>query len=237
MEKEYTMRHHRPFVVVVSACLASAALGIHAQSRSPQPPAQSAAAPVTEALTLQGCLTAAPEGTKGFVLQNATTAGAKSDVARTPAAGTSATGESPSGTVTGQTPTGSTATTTSAPTPAVGAAGATANPASPTFNQDATAGTTGTVARPDTPDATTVREYRLSATSGVNLREHVGHIVQVTGRLVGNDASGTAATAEVRGAARKGPVPPPHDTAAATPPLLTLDVQAIQHIAPSCDAR
>ena len=224
---------HRPAFVAASTILAAALLSAQDSTRAPQPaPAQS---PAPDVMTLKGCL-AQGTGGKGFVLQNASTTSSTSS-ARTPAAGTSATGDAPSGTVTGQTPTGSTATTSASPTPAVGTPGATANPASPTFNQDATAGTTGTVARPDTPESGTVREYRLTASSGVNLREHVGHAVEVTGKLVGNDTSGTAATAQVRGAARKTPVPAPRESPTATPPLLTIDVQAVQHIAPSCDAR
>jgi hypothetical protein len=133
-------------------------------------------------MTVTGCVARAGDG---FSLQVAApAAGTASSGLTSSTAGTSATGAAPSGTVTGQTPTGSTATETATPTPAAGTPGATAAPASPTYNRP-TAGTTGTVSRPDTPAVTPApAAYKLDAAAGIDLAGAVGHTVEVTGRLI-----------------------------------------------------
>ena len=186
--------------------------------------------PRTGSVTLTGCLQAEPQG-QGFVLTDVRSS--KAGTAGSPltgaGAGTSATGASPSGSVTGKTPTGSTATTTSVETPAAGTAGATANPASPTFNQgDATAGTTGTVPRPDDAPATPVQKYRLRAASGVTLSSHAGHTVEIRGTL--KPSAGTApaepAPREGRGSATAEP------TGEMRAPVI--EVTAVTHVAAGC---
>jgi hypothetical protein len=46
-----------------------------------------------------------------------------------------------------------------------------------------TAGTTGTVPRPEGAEATPLRRYRLVAGAGVDLRGHTGHTVEIRGSL------------------------------------------------------
>lgn len=183
-----------------------------------------------ERLTLVGCLQAAPQG-KGFILSDVqpSNAGTADSALTSAGAGTSATGSAPSGTVTGQTPTGSTATATSAPTPATGEPGASANPASPAYNQgDVTAGTTGTVPRPETDKASPIHAYQVVAGAGVDLQRHAGHTVEVQGSLKPTTAAppdGSAAR-EGRGSA----------TAEATPGMRESVIEAtrVRHVAAGC---
>jgi hypothetical protein len=186
--------------------------------------------PRSESVTLTGCLQAETKG-KGFVLTDVrpSNAGTAESPLTSAGAGTSATGAGPSGSVTGKTPTGSTATTTSVETPAAGSSGATANPASPTFNQgDSAAGTTGTVAGSDDASATPVQKYRLTAASGVNLSSHAGHMVEIRGTL-----KPSAGTPPAEPAPREG-----RGSATAEPTgemrAAVIEVSAVAHVAAGC---
>jgi len=210
------------------------------------PSADAAAAPAPASIVVSGCLEPAAGG-RGFVLRTQPIAAGPG----TPGTGTSATGTAPSGQVTGQTPTGATATETAAPTPAVGTPPATASPASPTYNQPASATANPSVSTADTPSQTGVAVYRLSALDGVNLREHAGHTVEVSGTLAGT-TSGTESccsglqgpsarshepaakqpNAGATGTSGRAPGAPAADgTTAVTP---TLAVASIRHVAPTC---
>jgi hypothetical protein len=212
------------------------AFGLGAQT-PPPPAAKAPPSPTGQTMSLRGCLAAATNG-DGFVLRRATSATDTAPIATTSAgAGTSATGDAPSGSITGQTPTGSTATGTASPTPAVGTPEASADPASPTYNRDVAAGTTGTVARPDSPrPADATHDMAIVATSGLDLRDHVGHTVEVTGKLAGARPARTAteATAGVRAPARKPPAPAPEDSRQT---MLTLDVHALHDLGVNCSVQ
>jgi hypothetical protein len=202
------------------------------------PPAASAPDPASQSLALTGCLQAAPGG-RGFVLH-----AAASPVRPSAATGTSATGEAPSGQVTGQTPTGATATEAAAPTPAVGTPPASANPASPAYNQPIPdrAG----VSSADTNAQTGVTLYRLEPATGVNLREHAGHTVEVRGTLSpaaqgapavqgptanSHEPDGKPATSRATGTAGRRSNPTAADPSA-TSSILT--VVSVRHVAPTC---
>lgn len=139
-----------------------------------------------DAVSLVGCLEAV-RAEAGFRLTDARPASREADDSMTsPGAGASATGEAPSGSVSGRTPTGSTATETSAPTPATGTPDARANPASPDYNRgegDVTAGTTGTVPRPEGGAAAAPRRYRVAGDASLDLAAHAGHVVRIDGLL------------------------------------------------------
>lgn len=187
--------------------------------------AQEPSAPAPRgATTVTGCVVRGA-GESGFELIQASSpaAGTTRSPLTSTGAGTSATGATPSGSVTGETPTGSTATTTAAPTPSVGEPGATANPASPTYNRpDAASDTTGSVARPDTATATrTGSRYSLEGESGVDFAAHVGHTVEVIGKL---DRSGSASSGAQR----------PADSQHVSVP--TLRVQRLKHLSSACPA-
>jgi len=187
-------------VAVLTLVLAGTAPGTTADANAGQDEA-------AKRVTLTGCLQSAPKG-EGFVLSDVrpSNAGTKDSALTSAGAGTSATGDAPSGSVSGETPTGSTATTASAPTPAVGTAGAAANPASPGYNQgdpagpgDVAAGAAGTVARPETPQAAPLRKYPVRAAEGVDLAAHTGHTVEIEGAL-----KPTVATPPTEPTAREG---------------------------------
>lgn len=109
----------------------------------------------TEPLSLTGCLqTDKTAGVDGYVLVDAHPLEASgSPVA--PSSGTSAATKQPS-------------------------AGATRGADN---DGQVTAGTTGTVPRPEGAETTPLRRYRLVAGSGVDLRGHTGHTVEVRGSL------------------------------------------------------
>jgi len=170
-----------------SAAVVFALVAVGWASDGPQqtPPPAPGALASGSAIVLTGCVARGPDG-KGFVLtQQAGAPGTVTSPQTSSAAGTSATGDAPSGSVTADTPTGATATETAAPTPPVGEPGTSVSPASPTYNQgQGAAGTTGTVARPDTAGAAIASaSYRLRAPKGLALASHVGHTVEVRGIL------------------------------------------------------
>jgi hypothetical protein len=215
---------------LVASFISLVAFATTSQSAGRTTSEKQADTPRVEQTTLTGCLQADPKG-KGFVLTDVrpSKAGTAGSPLTSAGAGTSATGEAPSGSVTGKTPTGSTATTTSAETPAAGAAGATANPASPTFNQgDPTAGTTGTVPRPDDASATPVRKYQLMAATGVDLATHAGHTVEIRGTLKPSAGTPPAEPAPREGGGSA--------TAEPTSEMRTpvIEVQAVTHVAAGC---
>jgi hypothetical protein len=188
------------------------------QPRSPVAPA-----PGSSATTVIGCVARGATG-DGFELIpiEGAPAGTGGSTVNTPAAGTSATGTAPSGSVSGETPTGSTATTTAAPTPAVGEPGATANPASPAYNRPASSADARSVARPDTSTISAMTErYTLTEGADVNLASHVGHTVELSGRVERHDGGPSEATssADRSGAGRR-----------------TLRVERLKHITAECPA-
>lgn len=229
------------FVVQVTCAVLVAATSAGAQEPGPAAPAMEpnrAGDPNNQSIALTGCLQAAPGG-RGFVFSaQPATAG------QTAATGTSATGTAPSGQVTGQTPTGATATETAAPTPAVGTPPASANPASPGYNQRVP--DPSGVSPADTNAQTGVTVYRLEPATGVNLREHAGHTVEIRGTVSGA-AQGAPAiqgpTAEAHGPEGKpatsgttGTAGPRANPTAADPssssPVLT--VVSVRHVSPTC---
>lgn len=191
-----------------------------------------------DAITVTGCVTKSGDG---YMLASAGRApGTSSSPLTSSAAGTSATGVTPSGSVTGQTPTGSTATETATPTPAAGTSGATASPASPTYNRPSgeTAGATGTVERPDAPAAASAPAYGLKAGDGVDLAGVVGRTVEVRGKLIpGADQtccdtdSGRHKQQSSGGASMKSPAMDAPTSAARAP---MLRVEHVRQIESSC---
>jgi hypothetical protein len=235
------MSSTRPFTPIRLAPLWTiAAISAAAISLAAQDPAASTGTSGTVAsgtARVQGCLAKGPSGGT-FVLRNATPVVASTGApTSSPGAGTSATGDTPSGSIDGKNPTGSTATTTTTPTPAVGRPGATANPASPSYNQESAQGTTGSVAGHDSSSTEALREYVLTASNGLDLAAHAGHLVEVTGTVVGQSETraGSRTTAEIRAPERKAPAPPaPAGSTAAAP---TLDVRALHDLADTCPAQ
>lgn len=188
-----------PGMLTVTAMAAPLVLASAAQQ-----PETSPTAPGHAKVSLIGCLESSPAG--AFRLTNARPAGSGQEESMTSAgAGASATGEGPSGSVSGDTPTGSTATETSAPTPAAGTPDARANPASGDYNRgerDLTAGTTGTVPRPEDPAETVpARRYRVAGGATLGLAGHDGHTVRIDGSL--NSDANTAAADQPAGHARE----------------------------------
>jgi len=224
-----------------TCALSLAATCAVAQETRPAAPAvdpNHAGDPSIQSVALTGCLQAGPEG-RGFVFRAAAPTASQGA-----ATGTSATGGAPSGQVTGQTPTGVTATETAAPTPAVGTPPASASPASPSYNQPVPdrAG----VAPADTNAQTGVTVFRLEPATGVNLREHAGHTVEVRG-TVSTAAQGTPAvqgptaeahgpdgkpaTSRATGTSGRASTPTAADPSAPSPVLTVLSVR---HVAPTC---
>jgi len=211
-----------------------------APATAPSPPSSG-----TVPVVLSGCLEPAADG-HGFVLRARPATGHA-----TSATGTSATGTAPSGSVTGKTPTGATATEVASPTPAVGVPPATANPASPTYNQPASGAQIASVSSGDTAAQTGVVLYRLTALAGVNLREHAGHTVEVTGTVT-PAARGTESCCS----GLQGPSARSHEPEAKQPragatgtsgraadatsadladaPSASMAVASITHVAPTC---
>jgi hypothetical protein len=189
-----------------------------------EPRSPAAPAPESAATTVIGCLARSATGDGFELIPVGAPAGTPGSTVTTPAPGTSATGTAPSGSVSGETPTGSTATTTAAPTPAVGEPGATANPASPTYNRPSSStDTAGSVARPDTsPMSVMTERYTLTAGADVNLASHVGHTVELSGRAERHDAGASGATSSA-------------DRSAA--PRRTLRVERLKHVAAECPGR
>jgi hypothetical protein len=212
-----------------------------AQDTRPTAPAgepNHAGDPDNQSVVFTGCLQAAPEG-RGFVFRAAAPTASQGA-----ATGTSATGAAPSGQVTGQTPTGATATETAAPTPAVGTPPASANPASPSYNQPAPdrAG----VSPADTNAQTGVTVFRLEPATGVNLREHAGHTVEIRGTLSAarqgapavqgptaqaHEPDGKPATSRATGTSGRGSTPTAGDPSASSP---VLTVVSVRHVGPTC---
>ena len=187
-----------------------------------QPRSPAATAPGSAATTVIGCLARGATGDGFELIPVGAPAGTTGSSATTPAAGTSATGTAPSGSVSGETPTGSTATTTAAPTPAVGEPGATANPASPTYNRPSSSADARSVARPDTsPMSVMTERYTLKAGADVNLASHVGHTVELSGRVERHDAGASDATSSADRSAR---------------PRRTLRVERLKHVSAECPA-
>lgn len=152
-----------------------------------QEPDTKGAAPGVSPVSLTGCLEADPDG--GEIRLTGARASTSTEPERSmtsAGAGASATGEGPSGSVSGDTPTGSTSTETSAPTPATGTPDARANPASGDYRRgarDATAGTSGTVPRPEQTSAAPVTRYRVTGRESLGLVRHAGHTVRIDGSL------------------------------------------------------
>jgi hypothetical protein len=218
----------------VAAITGTALATVHAQiPGKPAPPVEQSREGA-RTVSVRGCLARSSDGA-GFVLNNATRVGADAAGSGTTAAsGTSATSTAPSGTITGENPTGATSTDTTPTTPAVGTPSASSSPASPTYNQESATGTGGTVAGSDTSAPTTVRDYVIRTSSGLDLQTHVGQTVEVIGRLVGT-ASGPAKAPPAVREAPPTEVKPPLPQEMQPPP--TLDVHAIQLIASTCEAR
>ena len=205
-------------------------LGMAGRAQTQAPAGPKSGAADVQRLTLTGCLQAAPDG-KGFTLTDIrpSSAGTTDSSLTSAGAGTSATGATPSGSVSGETPTGSTATTTSAPTPTAGEAGTSANPASPTYNQgDVTAGTAGTVPRPEDAKASPVRTYQVIAAQGLNLKAHVGHTMELQGTLEPTSATppGETTARESRGSATAEP------TSDMREPVI--EATRVRHVAAGC---
>jgi hypothetical protein len=197
----------RTFTAVVAAAFVSTAAAYATQDQAPRPVERTT--PPSSVITLTGCVARDRDG-KGFVLtQQAGAPGAVTSPQTSSSAGTSATGDAPSGSVTSDTPTGTTATETAVPTPPVGEAGTSANPASPTFNQEQSAtGTSGTVGRADTAGAAIASaSYRLRASKGLDLAAHVGHTVEVKGLLSQDPRAQGGAAASAPGAVLAGNAP------------------------------
>jgi hypothetical protein len=217
---------------------ATCAIAQEARPAGPSGGQDQAVDPSKQSIALTGCLQPAPEG-RGFVFR------AAAPVANQGAAtGTSATGGAPSGQVTGQTPTGATATETAAPTPAVGTPPASANPASPGYNQPVPdrAG----VSPADTNAQTGVTVYRLEPATGVNLREHAGHTVEIRGTVSAaaqgapavqgptaqaHEPDGKPATSRATGTAGHRSNPTAADPSASSPVLM---VVSVRHVSPTC---
>ena len=200
----------------------TALVGCSHASAQEQPRSSAVQASEPAATTVTGCLMRGAAG-DGFELipVAGTPAGTAGSAVTSPAAGTSATGTAPSGSVSGDTPTGSTATTTAAPTPAIGEPGATANPASPTYNRPShSAETAGSVARPDTSQGSGMTErYTVKAGADVNLAPHVGHTVELHGRVELHDAGASEAGSS---------------TDRPTAPRRTLRVERLRHVSAEC---
>jgi hypothetical protein len=204
---------------------------VHGQAPDSSADATQSAAART--VTLTGCLQADPNA-KGFLLTdvNPSAAGTQDSPLSSAGAGTSASGAAPSGSVSGETPTGSTATATGTSTPAAGTSGTSANPASPGYNQgDASAGTTGTVPRPEHARSQPIQKYRLVAASGVTLDTHAGHTVEIRGFLKPTSATPPSADAAGTAEERRG--------AATAEPTKTMrepvvEAQSVRHVAAGC---
>lgn len=182
----------------------AAPLVLASAAQQPEPSATAPDGAKVSKVSLIGCLESSPAGV--FRLTNARPAGsAREDSMTSAGAGASATGEGPSGSVSGDTPTGSTATETSAPTPAAGTPDARANPASGDYNRgerDLTAGTTGTVPRPEDPaEIAPAQRYRVAGGATLGLAGHDGHTVRIDGSL--NSDANTAAAGQPAGHARE----------------------------------
>jgi hypothetical protein len=206
------------------------------------PTAASGAATPPSPVVVVGCLQRAQSG-DGFTLQ----ASARATTQPAATTGTSVTGEAPSGAVTGQTPTGATATEAASPTPAVGTPPATANPASPTYNQPAPRGISGSASTTGTAAAPNATIYRLEAGTGVSLREHAGHTVEIRG-TVSAEPGAQPCCAGVQGPTARShepeadqPIGTTSDAVAPTgrdarePAALVLMVTAVRHVAATCE--